>query len=598
MERLAPELFRHRDTCNAYLLTRGREAVVIDPGAAGVLDHLAEAGVERVTDVLVTHHHRDQVQGLPRLAAHGARIWVPHAEQDLVAAAGEHWQARALDNSYNSRQDRFSALDSVPIAGTLVDYACATFAGRAFEVVPTPGHTTGSVTLLTEVAGARVALAGDLLHGPGRLWSLAATQWSYNGAEGVAATLLSLLDLSRRAPDLLLTAHGEPIADPAPAIDLLAARLRRLLAARREHVRLDELIERPYRELSPHLLMNRTSEAQSYVLLSESGAALMIDLGYDFAVGAPAGADRASRRPWLYSLPALRRQHGVGHVEVVLPTHYHDDHVAGIGLLRAVAGTRVWAAECLVEVLEHPERFDLPCLWYDPVPVDRTLPLGVPVRWREYELTLHALPGHTRPAVAVEVEVDGRRVLAAGDQWGSHDGLQLNYVYTGDFRHGDYDRAVELLWRVRPDLLLSGHWEPVAVDETYLHALGRRTADLEALHRELLPLDELDLEGGGAALALTPYRSRVAPGQRLRLAARVRNPLPRAAGLRVRLTLPAGWRATPAEAELVLPAGGSDVARFDVLTDGTAVRRARIGADLWAGGRPLGQLAEALVTVE
>lgn len=596
MERLAAGLFRHRDTCHAYLLAHGREAVLIDPGSGGALDHLHEAGVDRVTDVLVTHHHRDQVQGLPRLAAHGARIWVPHAEQDLVARVDEHWQARALDNSYNSRQDRFSLLRSVPVAGTLLDYGRPAFGGRTFEVAPTPGHTPGSVTLLTDVGGRRVAFAGDLLHGPGRLWSLAATQWSYNGAEGVAATLLSLLDLRRRGPDLVLTSHGEPLAEPAEAIDALAGRLRRLLALRREHVRLPELVERPYREITPHLLMNRASHAQSYVLRSRGGGALVIDYGYDFTPGATAGSDRASRRPWLYSLPALRR-HGVTRVEVVVPTHYHDDHVAGIPLLRAVEGAQVWAAAGLADVLEHPRRFDLPCLWYDPVPVDRTLPLGRPVRWREYELTVHALPGHTRPAVALELEVDGRRVLATGDQWGSHDGLQLNYVYSGGFRLGDYAQAAGLLRRLQPDLLLSGHWEPVAVDETHLHTLGRRTDELEALHHELLPLDELDLEAAGPALMLAPYRSRLAPGERLWLEARARNPLPRRAEVRVRLAVPAGWRAEPDEAGWELEAGERATACFELATDGAPVRRARVGAELWAAGSPLGQLAEALVTV-
>ena len=41
--------------------------------AALVLDHLAELGVERVTDVLMTHHHRDQVQGLAPRGRRGRR---------------------------------------------------------------------------------------------------------------------------------------------------------------------------------------------------------------------------------------------------------------------------------------------------------------------------------------------------------------------------------------------------------------------------------------------------------------------------------------------------------------------------------------------
>src|SRR5918992_5491186 len=67
-ESISPDVFRFRDTCNVYVLRSGRAAVLIDFGSGAVLDHLAELGVDRVTDALVTHHHRDQVQGLERAA--------------------------------------------------------------------------------------------------------------------------------------------------------------------------------------------------------------------------------------------------------------------------------------------------------------------------------------------------------------------------------------------------------------------------------------------------------------------------------------------------------------------------------------------------
>src|SRR3954468_14784582 len=70
---VAPDVLLVRDTCNVYVLRAGREAVLVDFGGGLVLDRLDELGVDRVTDVLVTHHHRDQVQGLARAAEHGAR---------------------------------------------------------------------------------------------------------------------------------------------------------------------------------------------------------------------------------------------------------------------------------------------------------------------------------------------------------------------------------------------------------------------------------------------------------------------------------------------------------------------------------------------
>ena len=179
---------------------------------------------------------------------------------------------------------------------------------------------------------------------------------------------------------------------------------------------LEDWLRRPWVAVSPHLLRNRSSFACTYALLSETGSALLIDFGYDLTVGAPANGDRAARRPLLATFGVLRQDFGVDRIEAAVPTHYHDDHVAGLNLLREVEGTEVWAPENVAPVLVDPRRYDLPCLWFDPIPVDRTLPLGRPVAWREYELTAHALPGHTLYAAAIEVEVDGRRMLATGDQ--------------------------------------------------------------------------------------------------------------------------------------------------------------------------------------
>jgi glyoxylase-like metal-dependent hydrolase (beta-lactamase superfamily II) len=598
LERLGPNLHRFHDTCSVYVLRDGASAVLIDFGNGDVMDALPQLGVERVSDVLMTHHHRDQGQGLARAVAAGARIWVPATEQELFRGIDSHWQARELDNSYNNRQDRFSLLEPVAIAGTLDDYREYRFGGLGLTVIPTPGHTTGSLTLLARLDGRLVAFTGDLIAGPGKLWSLAATQWSYNGAEGVAATLASLLDLKERAPDLLLPSHGETMAEPGPAIDLLCERLWLLLRQRKQNPRLLELRDRPFEVLSPHMLCNRTALAYHYVLLSESGEALFIDFGYDFMVGTAAGSDRASRRPWLYTLGQLKRQFGVKRVEVVVPTHFHDDHVAGINLLRQAEGSEVWAAESFADVLSDPWRFDLPCLWYDPVPVDRRLPLEVPVRWREYELTLHHQAGHTRYAVAISFRVDGRKVLAVGDQYeGGLEG-RWNYVYNNGFHRDDYRGGAALLERLRPDLLLAGHYLPHEVDDEFIAGVSSRADLLSAIHQELLPVEQLDFGGGDRAVTLRPYRATVPPGRRLQLTAEVNNPFERSESAEVALVAPQGWRVEPERQILTLEPKGSALAEFTVIPSGPGMRRARVAADLTLGPVRLGQQAEALVTVE
>lgn len=597
MKQIMDNLFCFQDTCSVYILRNGREAVLIDFGSGDVLDHLQDIGIERVTDVLMTHHHRDQGQGLARALETGIRIRVPHMEQDLFHSVNNHWQAREIYNNYNVRQDRFSLLESVNVTGTLRDYAVYSFGSITLKVIPTPGHTVGSVTFLTEMEGRRIALTGDLICAPGKVWSMSATQWTYNGAEGVAASILSLLDLKDRLPDLVLPSHGDPIGDPATAIDLLVERFRQLLRLRNQYPHLLEWREHPYERITPHLLRNRTCFANSYVLLSDSGKALMIDYGYDFMTGLAAGPDRSSRRPWLYTIDALKRDFGVEKIEVVMPTHYHDDHVAGFNLLREVEGAQIWAAENFADLLQRPSRYDLPCLWYDPIPVDRQLPLGKPVKWEEYEFTLYEQPGHTLYAAAIAFEADGKRVLAIGDQQGN-DGFLWNYVYKNRFRTADYKQSAELYRYLRPDLILSGHWEPLWVEPSYLESLKERGELLESLHRELLPLDSLDMDAEGFCAWIRPYQLEVRSGDKAILEVEVANPLNQEEEIRVRLLLSSGWRTEEAEKRIRLAPHASGTVTFEVsVPNGAATRRARVAADITAGSRRLGQQAEALITV-
>jgi glyoxylase-like metal-dependent hydrolase (beta-lactamase superfamily II) len=334
-------------------------------------------------------------------------------------------------------------------------------------------------------------------------------------------------------------------------------------------------------------LQNRTSFATSYALLSDSGAALLIDWGYDQATGVENLSDRHGRRPLLTSLDAL------GHrVEAVLLTHYHDDHCAGANLLRDVLGAEVWTAEHVAPVLEQPDRYDLPCLWFDPVPVDRRLEPGEPVRWHEHELTVHPLPGHTLYACAVELEVDGKRVLATGDQQ-SNDGI-LNYQYRNRFRLDDFVLSAELYRTLRPDLLITGHWGVKQVTDSFLDALaadGRRVAEL---HRELLPLDRVDFGPEGFGARIEPYRSSVARGEPFELEVSVRNPFPRDDRAVVRLVVPAGWTAEPPAHELPLAAHEDATVRFRVAA---GAGPGRVAADLTVGETRFGQQAEALVEV-
>jgi glyoxylase-like metal-dependent hydrolase (beta-lactamase superfamily II) len=600
-EQVAARVVRFRDTCNVYVLAAGGTAVLVDFGSGAVLDHLGELGVDRVTDVLVTHHHRDQVQGLARARAEGIRIWVPPHERELIDDVDARWERRQLDNDYDPRQDRFSLLEQVAVDGDVSEYRTARYGHVEAYALPTPGHTVGSVTYLVELDGRRVAFSGDLVHGDGRVWSLAATQWSYSGIEGLAATFFSCGVLARREPDVLLPAHGDPVEEPAPTLEQARARLGELAALRLEDPwRLADMQARPWSEITPHLLRNRTSFANSYALLSETGNALLIDFGYDVSTGLGPITERSARRPLLWAIDELKRLHGVERVEAVIPTHYHDDHVAGLGLLRDVEEAEVWAPENVAPILLDPQRYDLPCLWHEPIPIDEVLPLEQTRSWHEYELTLYALPGHTLYAAAIAFEVDGKRVLAMGDQQTTGVPLGkrpiLNYQYRNRYRVGDFERSAELHRRLRPDILISGHWPPQEVTDEYLGRLEEDGRRVDELHRELLPV-EVDFGAEGFGARIEPYRAAATSGGRLQLDVVVRNPFATPQPAQVRLVVPAGWP-EPEPQELELAPRGEDAVLFELTLAGVEpVVRARVAADLTVGGTMFGQQAEALVDV-
>ncbi len=82
---IGPEsnLFVWTDTCNVYVLRDGDAALLIDLGDGSVLDHLGEIGVRQVEWVLFTHHHREQCQGVAKLAAWKPQIAAPEVERAL-----------------------------------------------------------------------------------------------------------------------------------------------------------------------------------------------------------------------------------------------------------------------------------------------------------------------------------------------------------------------------------------------------------------------------------------------------------------------------------------------------------------------------------
>jgi hydroxyacylglutathione hydrolase len=126
-----------------WLLARGRDAVVVDPGdAAPVVQALDRRGLD-LAAILVTHHHGDHVGGVGALKArYGAVVYGPAAEAipavDHRLAGGDQVQVLGLD----------------------------------FRVIEVPGHTSGHIAYYSETEQPPALFCGDTMFacGCGRLF--------------------------------------------------------------------------------------------------------------------------------------------------------------------------------------------------------------------------------------------------------------------------------------------------------------------------------------------------------------------------------------------------------------------------------------------
>jgi hydroxyacylglutathione hydrolase len=121
-----------------WLLTRGGEAAVIDPGDAAPVLSALDRGALRLVAILVTHHHADHVGGVVALKERtGAVVYGPASE---VIAGVDH---------------------------RLRGGARATVLGTRFSVIDVPGHTAGHIAYFAPDEMPPLLFCGDTLFGCG-----------------------------------------------------------------------------------------------------------------------------------------------------------------------------------------------------------------------------------------------------------------------------------------------------------------------------------------------------------------------------------------------------------------------------------------------
>ncbi len=185
---------------SAYLLVRDSGTVVVDTGVEGsegaIAEGLTAAGSAwaDVSHVVLTHRHPDHVGSLAPV---------------LDAAAGATAYAGAPDIPAITSSRPLQALaDGDEVAG--------------LEVVATPGHTAGHISLLDR--DARLLVAGDALNGGGATGVVGPDpQYSEDHEQALASAVM----LGGLRFDTVVFGHGDPlVGDASAAVAALAEDLR------------------------------------------------------------------------------------------------------------------------------------------------------------------------------------------------------------------------------------------------------------------------------------------------------------------------------------------------------------------------------------
>jgi glyoxylase-like metal-dependent hydrolase (beta-lactamase superfamily II) len=615
---LSPSLTLLRGSSHNGLLRSGDRALLIDCDDTVTPEALAELGVHTVDLIFCTQYRRGSTAGAYAWLECGARLVGPAAERRLFEDVASYWEAWGSRwHIYAHQPGPQVPARPLPLARAVSEGDTIAWQDFTIQVLATPGATDGAVSYRLTVDGLDWLFCGDLLYGPGQLWDVYSLQKGfgevrdYHGFMGNRRKLIpSLHKVAASGVQRLVPAHGEVISEPPAAIALTLERLETLernyaaiTCLNHYHPTLyadradDPWRMAPAQTKEPPPFVRRVAYT-SFALVADDGATLLIDCGHDSV---------------LETLGAWLADGRISAVEGCWVTHYHDDHVDALGRLATSLGCPILTDQHMAEIVEHPDRFFLPCISPNPAPVAHATSDGETWRWHEFQLTAYHFPGQTYYHSGLLVEGHGVCVFFAGDS-GSPTGVDDHCCPNRVLLGADLGfRRCLAIWRAsRPDYIFNQHQERAfCFTEQELDYMDGMLAERERLLDALLPWPNANYGLDEHWCRTYPYEQTVAAGSTLALEVHLTNYGGDDTKAQVEPVLPDGWRwdAARSVAALLVPA----------TTDGTVDGYARCPdgrARLWltvadeapAGlyvisvrvtwdGRYLGQFRHALVRV-
>lgn len=626
---LAPDVFLWTDTCNVYVLRDGEAALLIDLGDGRVFEQLAAIGVRRVEWVLFTHHHREQCQGVRRLAGtHPSKssepsrpqFGAPEAERALFERPADFRKLEVrLGDAFTIHGSSYvrPPIEPIPLDRTFQTNDTFRWRGREFRCVETRGNSPGSMTYLLGQGDRQLAFTGDVMLEGSTMHTWFDTEWDYGFGAGIQALRASVARLTELKPALLLPSHGPLVRQPEAQLHRYAEKLanfERLYlrgydveggsVAYQDKVSTPTVVSNVW-QVTPSLFkFKRPNFWPNFgLILAPSGHALAVDCGL------------LDERFLDTALEGLRAHFGLKAIDAVIITHMHGDHFLEASHLRAKWGASIWALENMVDRMEHPEWFDYaaPIQAYGKlnpdgspmtrVRVDRAFKPGEKFAWEGHRFTVDWMPGQTEFALCLHGEIDGRNVAFTGDNiFGDPDnpaqtGHEAMVAHNSAILEEGYIYAGEYLSRLQPDILVGGHSFVMERTGPFIERYRRWAYAMRDVFRALCPDDEYRYWFDPFWVRVEPYRTTLAPGGSAELKVWVRNFRQGRQAHRLELHAPRGLRVEPTVIEGALEGESRAAVPLRVTATTTAAQVSLVGLDVTLDGKHYGQWFDFVVRV-
>ena len=512
-ELISPNLYKFKDACNVYLLKSGSSGILIETGSGKVLDYLGEVGVEKIEWVLHTHGHRDQCFGDMLLKKHGSKIAIGKQEAYTLHHAGLNAPFAPPGNS-----EKYSKLPVLPgrmepfqkpgVDQELTDGMEFKWKQYKIRVINTPGHTKGSVSFLMEIDGKKICFCGDLMASGGHVRNLYSMQWIYLQNPGIDSSLVSLQKIREFDPGLILPSHGELIDNPVNEINLLTLRLQRV----RKYLGRGGTGRwnwSGFVQISPHVIQDCGTTSQ--IIISDGGEALFFDCGDGFT---------------LERLKEVKRKFGIKNIDVIIPSHWHGDHINDIPKIAKAEGSKIWIWDGLAEHLEYPENFITTCWSTNHIKADRILHEGEEFQWGGYSFKVYHNPVHMEEQMGLYAKVDDLDFYFLADGIGNRRDGKMGcalHCYNGITLKSGLMKTAQSFYEANPYICVSAHSNCFATNRDTRNEFMKWALETTDAITALLPTPYPEIAYDPYWAVFYPTRIIAKPGEEVQIAVRLKN---------------------------------------------------------------------------